>query len=200
MPKILLAAIAIAAFSLMLLQPNSVSAHTWEVDDGCDDGLSADEYFWAGGPPGYWFDDTSGGVGDCFMMTPNKENPPYSNIAEWYLPVDSVSPQPIFYDHWYHVYVYIVDNWVCEYPAVGWAHYHRWQFNHAQGSPSSPHVWWDQDDTDCTTEEVTQGYFCTSDGAFWDMQDYTLHDDDSYFIIVDQVGFYPLGSDEGECE
>lgn len=197
MPRFFVAAIAIAAFSFLVLQTGSASAHGWIVDDGCGPGSSG--YFWAAGPSGYWFDDDSDGYGGCFMFTPNiysNPSPPYyRNWAEWYLPAESVE-DPEDYDHYYGIWVN-VEGWVCEYPAVGWGHYHRWRYGHYTSNPTQ-HVWWDQDGNCDGLYNVHTGYFCNETyGGLWDMQDYTYDDDDSYFIIVDMVLFNPHNPTHG---
>lgn len=194
MPKMVAAAIAIAAFSFLVLQPNSAFSHSWLVDDGCAPGTSPDGYFWASGPSGYWFDDESSGYNDCHMYTPNTEDAPPTRTANWYLPVDADDPED--YDHFYNVHV-VIDSWVCDYPAVGWARYDRYRYGHSGGI--SQIVFWEQDGNCDGSYLVNQNYYCTSSGALWDMWDSTLDPEFEYFIIVDAVVFNPYDGNHNGC-
>lgn len=62
-------------------------ALSWNPDDGCRPGLSADSYFYAGGPPAYW-SVVSGGWNNCHMETLTTTGA-LQNYAEWYLPIST---------------------------------------------------------------------------------------------------------------
>jgi hypothetical protein len=62
------------------------SAHNWSPDDHCATGVSPDGYFYAGGPPAYWYIQ-SGGWNNCHLETFTSSQ--RINYAHWYLPIMS---------------------------------------------------------------------------------------------------------------
>lgn len=70
---------------VVLIAPLQAFGHSWFPDDGCRPGLSADGYFYAGGPAQYW-SVLSGGWNNCHLETATTANIEV-NFAEWYLPI-----------------------------------------------------------------------------------------------------------------
>jgi hypothetical protein len=70
-----------------LLSGVARGALSWFPDDGCRTGLSADSYFYAGGPASGW-SVVGGGSNNCHLETYTVTGAE-QNFADWYMPINA---------------------------------------------------------------------------------------------------------------
>jgi hypothetical protein len=85
--KALTAAAIVLGLVFSVLSGVARGALSWNPDDGCRPGASADGYFYAAGPEAYW-KVLSGGWNNCHLETLTTTGA-IQNYAEWYLPIST---------------------------------------------------------------------------------------------------------------